>query len=213
MFCIITPVFNDAHRAVSGLINDLKEQTFEKFKHVLISNGPSLLIKAIVDDDRFIYVEYPEEPTPTLHLLVENISRRKNYVFDNFHAERYFFFDADLLVQNRTFLQWTANNHDKADVIISRVSTMYGELPQFPIQKGNIDIANYSVSRKMVEKYRYPTDCDLSNGIANDWRFYSQMKDESHWFNDMCYARKDGRHSYKNLSTKFGEWKRHERSG
>jgi len=207
MFCIITPVFDEAFAAVPGLLQDLKDQTYKNFKHILISNGASPIIKNIViaaNDDRFIYVETPYEETPKLETILVNIAKRRNYAIENFKSERYFFFDADLLVYAHNFLDVVAGVHDKADVILSKI-LFKGliELPIFPIVKGKIDIANYSFSRKMAEKYKYSTCYNLKNGIANDWAFYEQMKDESHYFNDMCYAKKDGRALYRNLSTRY----------
>lgn len=208
MFCIITPVFDAAFLAVDGLINDLKEQTFKDFKQILVSNGESKIIKKNVDranDPRFIYLEYPFEKTISLEEVVTNIAKRRNYGIENCVADRYFFFDADLLLTNKGFLEKVSELHNQADVIISKVSMGLLEvLPKTPIQKGAIDIANYSFSRKMAERYKYPTDYNLRDtGIANDWRFYEQMKDESHYFNDMIYAKKDGRAAYRNLSARF----------
>lgn len=215
MFCVITPIFDEAFRSVPGLIQDLKKQTYFDFQQILISNGPSPIIKRIIDqanDPRFIYTETPYEKTPKLEDILVNIAKRRNYALENFQGERYFFFDADLLVQSSNFFEVTVDIHGKADIIISKVQMpdSYFILPLQPIKHGHIDISNYSFSRKMAEKYKYPTDYpDLRNGIANDWRFYEQMINESHYFNDMIYAKKDGRNFYRNLSTRcYAEWMR-----
>lgn len=210
MFCIITPVFEEAFATVPGLIQDLKEQTYNNFQHVMISNGASPIIKKIIgqaNDNRFIYVEAPHEETPKLENVLVNIAKRRNYATEKFEAERYFFFDADLLVYANNFFEVIFGLHEKADVILSKIllrDIPRVELPIFPIKKGNIDIANYSFSKRMADKYKYCTHYpDLKNGIANDWAFYDQMKDEEHYFNDMCYAKKDGRALYRNLSTRY----------
>lgn len=207
MFCIITPVFDAAFLAVDGLINDLKEQTFSDFKQILVSNGESKIIKKNVikaDDSRFVYMEYPFEKVVSLEEIVTNIAKRRNYGIERCVADRYFFFDADLLLTRKDFLEKVNKLHERADVIISEILVGMNVLPKPPIQKGNIDIANYSFSRKMAEKYKYPIDYNLkATGIANDWRFYEQMIGESHYFNDMIYAKKDGRAAYRNLSARF----------
>lgn len=213
MFCVITPIFDDTFKATSGLIQDLKEQTCPNFQHILISNGSSPIIQKIVnkaDDPRFIYVEAPYESTPTLERLLINIAKRRNYAIENFKSERYFFFDADLLVQAKNFFAVMVDIHDKADIIISKILMPNNAIYPFALQMGFIDIANYSFSKRMAEKYKYPTDYpNFNQRIANDWRFYEQMKDESHYFNDMCYAKKDGRHFYRNISTRYqAEWMR-----
>lgn len=215
MFCVITPIFDEAFKSVRGLIQDLKEQTYPNFQHILISNGKSPIIKKIIDladDPRFLYIEIPHEQTPKLADVLVNIAKRRNYALENFKAERYFFFDADLLVQSKNFLEVMVDIHEKADIIISRIQmpNFLCVLPIFPIGQGKIDIANYSFSKKMAEKYKYPTEYpDLKKGVANDWIFYKQMISESHYFNDMIYAKKDGRKFYRNLSTRYhAEWMR-----
>jgi hypothetical protein len=208
MFCIITPVFDEAFISVKGLIQDLKEQTFGNFKHIFISNGKSGIIEKIINeanDGRFIYVERPYEQTPKTKDILINIAHRRNYAIDNFPAERYFFFDADLLITAKNFLEVISKVHDKADVILSKITLWYHELPVWPICLGNIDIANYSFSKKVADLYEYPTDYDCTKGIANDWRFYEKMINESHYINDMVYAKKDGRHCYRNLSSRYSD--------
>lgn len=205
MFCIITPIFDEAFQSVIGLIQDLKEQTYSKFQHILISNGKSPIIKGIIEevnDDRFTYVEYPYESTPGLVDILTNIAKRRNYALESFEAERYFFFDADLYVKAKSFLEVIADIHGIADVIVSKIVWSNGILPQEPICAGHIDIANYAFSKKMRNKYKYPTDYNLGR-VANDWKFYDLMKNESHCINDMVYAIKDGRSLYKNLTARL----------
>jgi hypothetical protein len=206
MFCIITPIFDEAFQATSGLIQDLKEQTYKDFQHVFISNGGSPIIEKIVkkaQDSRFIYAEYPKEETKNLESILVNIARRRNYTIANFKADRYFYFDADLLILEKTFLEVIAGLHDTAEIIISKVYLNDFILPFKPIKIGGIDIANYCFSKSIADRYDYPTEYDITKGIANDWKFYDIIKKESQCFNDMCYARKDGRQLYRNLSAKY----------
>ena len=58
--CIITPVFDPAYESLCQLVAELHSQTFGRFIHVMISNGPSPKIKSYVlelnrKDPRFIY--------------------------------------------------------------------------------------------------------------------------------------------------------------
>ncbi len=193
------------------MIQDLKEQTYTKFQHVFVSNGKSPLIERIigkVNDLRFVYVEAPYEKTSGLVEILSNIAKRRNYCLENFEADRYFFFDADLYVKDSNFLQGIADIHNKADVIVSKIwMQLVPEitLPIHPIKRGNIDIANYSFSKNIRDKYKYPTDYPRlqEEGIGNDWRFYESLENESHYFNDTIYAIKDGRKLYRNLSTRY----------
>lgn len=199
MFCIITPVFEDAFRATKLLIKDLKKQTCQDFKHILISNGVSKEFTNLVrDNDRLVHIEFDFEPTPDIFKLLVNLGKRRNYCLKHFDADRFFFFDADLLVTDSTFFEQIAEVHDKADIILSKTIVSGHIFPEHPIQKCKIDISNYSFSNKIAKKYDYPTDC--TDDIANDWRFYERIKSESHYELDLVYAKKDGRSMYENLS-------------
>ncbi len=198
MFCVITPIFDDAVEAAKLLTQDLQNQTYKDFTHVLISNGP---IKQTlkIQDKRFVYEQYPFEKLNGLFELIANLGKRRNYCLKKFVADRYFFFDADLKVTDNDFFAKIKVIHDKADVIISKTIHKRRILPIPPYVNGTIDIANYSFTRNIVDKYDYPTDCE--GHIANDWRFYSRIKDESHFDSNVVYAIKDGRPMYRNLTS------------
>lgn len=210
MFIIITPVFDGCCASVGLLVQDLLRQTYTDFQQILISNGSSLMIKELIDkvnDNRFKYEEYyPFEETPTAPKLIENLGKRRNYCLKKFDAERYFFFDADLKVINDEFFSKIKEVHDKADIILSKVFCHGRILPEMPIKKGNIDIANYSFSRKIAKKYDYPMEYEQKTDISFDWRFYSKIKNEGNFFSDILYAHKDGHNSYKNLSSIYLKW-------
>lgn len=202
-FCIITPVFDGCCSAASLLINSLQNQSYKSFIQILISNGSSQNIKNLIDDERFIYHEYPIENTPTVSQLIENLGKRRNYCLKNYEADRYFFFDADLALIDNEFFYKINELHHKADVIVSRIKLENWELPVLPIRKGCIDIANYSISNNMAKKYNYPTQYDKAYDIAFDWRFFSQFKDESLLFSDILFAIKNGNNHYKTVSQMF----------
>jgi glycosyltransferase involved in cell wall biosynthesis len=199
MFCIITPIFDDALRAVNLLIKDLEKQTFKDFVHVLVSNGSSpKIFDNLAHSERVQYIELPHQNTIETFDLVRNLGKRRNYCIKNIVADRYFFFDADLLITENTFLEKVKEAHDKADIIISKVEAYNYILPFGLLQKGQIDIANYSFSRAIAEKYDYPTDCD--GDVANDFRFYDKIRNESHYFLNLVFGKKDGRNIYETVS-------------
>lgn len=209
MFCIITPVFDGVFASIEPLISDLQNQTYRDFQHIMISNGTSPNIKEIIEkvnDNRFVYTEIPYEDTSKFPDLIVNLGKRRNFCIKTYIADRYFFFDADLLIIDNSFFEKIYEIHNKAELIISRINHpgMKRELPILPIQRGNIDIANYSFSRKIAERYDYPTD--YNGDVANDWRFFDQIK-ENVYFSNILYAIKDGRNTYINLSALFIKWR------
>lgn len=206
MFCIITPVFDDAYRSVNMLIKEMQYQTYGDFQHVMISNGPSPKVKAIIEkhkDERFVYEELPFVKTPEIPDLLANISKRRRFCLNKYEAGRYFFFDADLLIATNEFFESIKNIN--TDVIISKVQFSKKRiLPQAfsPLYKfGEIDISNYSFSNKVARKYEYPENRD--GGDA--YRFYLSFSSEQQYFNDCVYAIKNGRLTYKNIRTIFSE--------
>ena len=202
-FCVITPVFDGCYKAASLLINSLKNQSYKNFIQILISNGPSQTINNLINDERFIYNEYPIEDTTTPSQLMENLGKRRNYCLKNYEADRYFFFDADLALIDNEFFDKINSLHHKSDVIVSNIKFGNWILPVTPIKKGGIDIANYSISNKLAKKYDYPTKYDPHYDVAFDWRFFSQIKDESLLFSDILYAIKNGNNDYKTVSQMF----------
>lgn len=202
-FCIITPIFDKAIDSALLLIKDLKNQTFQNFQQIFINNGESKIKELLkeVNDERFVYTEYPYEETDSVQKLIANIGKRRNYCLKAFEADRYFFFDADLLITDINFLQEICKIHNKADIIISKmIIEPLGIYPKLPIKKGSIDIGNYSFSKNIAKRHDYPTDFSYTVGCANDWRFYEKIMCESHYFNDLCYAVKNGRSVYENLT-------------
>ena len=208
MFCVITPVFDGCSVAASLLIHSLRQQSYTNFKHILISNGPSPLIKNLVEkvnDSRVIYNEQPQEKIPSAMNLIENLGKRRNYCIKNFEADRYFFFDADLLIINNDFFNQINEVHYKANIIVSKIKLEKLEYPIAPIKKGNIDLANYCISKKVAEKYDYPTKYDDINDVAFDWRFFNLIQHEGLYFSNILYAIKNGNNDYKTVSRIFVE--------
>lgn len=209
MFCIITPVFDGCAESVSLLVQDLQRQTYTQFQQILISNGPSPNIKELVkkvNDSRIIYREYPEENTCTVPKLIENLGKRRNYCMKGFKAERYFFFDADLKIIEDDFFNKMEKINDNADVIISKINCNNMTYPVMPIKKGNIDIANYSISKKIAENYDYPMEYEVKTDIAFDWRFFNKIKNEGIYFSEIFYAHKNGHNTYKTISSLYMKW-------
>lgn len=205
----ITPIFDGAAESTALLINALQKQTYPNFQNILISNGPSPIIKNLLDkvnDNRFIYNEYPQEDTPTVPQLMENLGKRRNFCLKNYVADRYFFFDADLKIIDTEFFNKIQVMHKRADVIISKLEFYGAELPGPKLRRGEIDLGNYSVSRKIADKYDYPTKYESDNNVAFDWRFFSLVKNEGVYFSNILYAVKDGNNNYKTVSAKFINW-------
>jgi hypothetical protein len=198
-FCIITPIFDGAAKATNLLIQDLQQQSYKNYCHVLISNGPSPEIKSLATiDERILYVELPQEDTTLPTNLSINIGKRRHHCIKNIEAIRYFFFDADLKITDIKFLEKIKEIHEQADVILARIEYKEKFLPIKPYSKGRIDIANYSFSSHIAKKYNYPTE----PGMANDFRFYDSMRNEKHYLKVLpVYATKDGRPLYKTVST------------
>jgi glycosyltransferase involved in cell wall biosynthesis len=208
-YLVITPVFDACVNSAALLINALQKQTYTEFQHILISNGSSTIIKSLVNkvnDSRFIYSEYLEENTSTVPKLMENLGKRRNFCLKNYMADRYFFFDADLQIIDNEFFYNIHEIHEQADVIISKIDCYGVEYPLMPMKRGNIDLANYSISRKMAEKYDYPTEYTKENNVAFDWRFFSLVKNEGIYFSNILYAVKDGNNTYKTVSSEFIDW-------
>jgi glycosyltransferase involved in cell wall biosynthesis len=206
MFCVITPVFDGCCKAASLLIHSLQHQSYTNFKHILISNGASPLIKDLVEqtnDSRVIYNEQPHEKTCFAINLIENLGKRRNYCIKNITADRYFFFDADLAITNQDFFNQIDTMHHKANVIVSKVEFAGTEFPITPIKQGNIDLANYCISKKVAEKYDYPTKYDDVNNVGFDWRFFNLIQHEGLYFSNILYAIKNGNNDYRTMTNIF----------
>jgi hypothetical protein len=212
-FCIVTPVFDPAYDSICKLVMELQLQSYGRFIHVLVSNGPSLKIKNYISelhetDPRFIYVEIPEETTSTPEELFFNVCKRRDFCLKTYNAERYIFLDADAkIVDNGYFLKlYHAHRTIKRDILLTlvkmRVQNNEIILPIFPIKLGQIDIANYSFSKKIARMFNYPTDHDPGmGGYGNDYRFFKMISNENNTalLNFVSVAM-DGNNSYKRLT-------------
>src|SRR5258708_1795581 len=168
--CVVTPIFDSALLSIKGLTHDLQQQTFPDFIHVLISNGPSPRIKAYVEslrDERFIYISLKRESQKADNLLA-NVGKRKNYGMKHFRAERYVFIDADSKVIDPTFIAKLYLSHRlfRKDIIIAQIKMGKELLPKFPLYIGNIDLTNYTFSRRIELHSHYPTKSGLLQVIA-----------------------------------------------
>lgn len=152
-------------------------------------------------DPRFIYEEFPAEPTTNLVLLLTNLGKRRNHCLKKYDADRFVFLDADLQIIDTTYFQKLHDSHQEAPIILTRVKNGPTTLPKFPIKLGNIDIANYSFNREIAKKIDYPTDVSFGfYGYANDFRFYDSIGMYPHKIlSDVC-AIKDGNKFYTRVS-------------
>ncbi len=203
-FCVITPVHDGSLSSLSKLVQDLRQQSFGHFVQVMVSNGPSPAIAEFAaglgsEDSRFVYDEYPGEPTDDVRSLVANLGRRRQYALERYEADRYLFLDADLKLLDRGLLAklYLAHRLGGRDVIIVRVKLHDLNLPVLPIVLGRIDMANFSFSRAAAERHSYPVDVDTAYGFANDFRFFERlMSDSEALFLDFLAAEKDGNKDY-----------------
>jgi hypothetical protein len=210
--CIITPVFDPAYDSINTLILELQAQTFGRFIHVMISNGSSPRIRDYIfelskHDPRFIYVETKAEITSNALELFLNVCKRRSYGLKNYRAERYLFLDADAkLVDNSYFMKLhSAHQEIKRDILITLVKIHNQSteiiLPLFPIKFGHIDLANFSVSKKIARKFNYPTDHDANIGYGSDYRFFSRIAtDNNTALLNFISTIRDGNNTYKRLS-------------
>jgi len=202
--CVITPVFDDCLAAFKLLVEALQHQTCEDFIHVAISNGKSTAIQewlSELKDPRFIYEEFPAEPTTNLVLLLTNLGKRRNHCLKKYEADRFVFLDADLQIIDTAYFQKLCNSHWEAPIILTRVKHGPTTLPKFPITLGNIDISNYSFNREIAKKIDYPTDVSFAlYRYANDFRFYDSIGMYPHKIlSDVCSI-KDGNKYYTRVS-------------
>ncbi|MBI4973721.1 hypothetical protein HZC27_03875 [Candidatus Roizmanbacteria bacterium] len=210
--CIITPVFDPALKPLKDLIRDLQSQTFPHFIHVSISNGLSPKIKKYIsklqkNDPRFIYDQLKFQPTPDWQKLLINIGKRRTYAFRKYDAVRYVFIDANSRVANNSYIAklYMSDSFVKKDIIITQ--TLFPDstlLPFFPINVGRIDITNYSFSRSIARKFRYPQNIDPEYGPANDFRFFKKINHKNNTvFFPFLGIKKDVSHSYKSIGRLF----------
>lgn len=215
--CVITPVFDPAYESLCKLTTELKNQTYGRFIHVMISNGSSPKTRELVcelnrRDLRFIYDETGEEITNSAVEILVNIGKRRNYCLKKYSAERYVFLNADTkLTDNDYFLKLHRAHQDTQRDVLVTLSKIYqgGEeltLPIFPIKLGHIDIMNYSFSRKIAKTFKFPTDYDINYGYGNDYRFFSRISTENNTaVLNFVSGIRDGNNSYKRVSELFDE--------
>lgn len=213
--CIITPVFDPAYESLCQLVAELHSQTFGRFIHVMISNGPSPKIKSYVlelnrKDPRFIYDEIKREATHNPVELLINLGKRREYCLKKYNAERYVFLDADAqLIDNHYFLKlYKAHREIKRDILITLTKIHYENneltLPIFPIGLGHIDMANYTFAKRIAKNYNYPTDYDPAMGLGNDYRFFAKISNENNTaILNFISAIRDGNNSYKRVTELF----------
>lgn len=219
--CIITPIFDPALEPAKLLINDLQNQSLGDFIHVLISNGESPQTKQFIQelqDSRFIYDEIPFQPISTsrkaagrramVRDLICNIGQRREYCLKEYNCQRYLFLNADLKILDGDYFQKLFQAHLEADVLVTQLlnqpNGIRGSvLPKYPITIGKIDIANFSFSQKVAKERSWPIDYHPLFGIANDYRFFSELVGRfSIKFLSFVSSEKDGHNnqSYQQIS-------------
>jgi len=191
--CILTPIFDPALPCLQMLVEALLQQTCQDFIHISLSNGKSPesenYLKSL--DSRFIYDERPTEPIKDAIQLVTNLASRRAHGLLTYQAQRYHFFDADLRLLRNDYLQELKENHQKAEIIISKTRYRGNILPIAPFDTvGQIDLANYSFSRRLANNYPYPTN--YLAAYPNDFRFFRQFIDFPQLTLNNPYAEKDG---------------------
>ncbi len=211
--CVITPISDYMLEPYKGLVSDLKKQTNKDFINVAISNGESQEVEAYISrlrqkDQRFIYDYLP------LVLTSENMAagdedellsergRRRNYAMKKYKAQRYIFLNADFQLTDNKFFARLMKVHKstKKDVILASTNAQGSIYPQYPIVFGNIDFSNFSFSRKLAQKYQFPTDFD-PDFPSNDYRFFIQICNITHM--DDVFGNKEGRKPEKSRKYKF----------
>lgn len=204
--CIITPVYDQSLTSLKKLIKDLKKQSLDDFKHILISNGPSpdieMYIKQInITESRFEYIELDFTPTPNFASLMSNLGMRRDYCLKNYSAKRYLFLDADVHIIDIDYFSKLYFSHITTNKEILVVSCIYHgfKLPMHPINKeGLIQIGNYCISSNIAKKYRYPTQYDTNKEQGNDWRYWIKIsKSNSILFLDFIATTEGDDRSYK----------------
>jgi hypothetical protein len=213
--CIITPVFDPAYESLCKLTGELKSQTFGRFIHVMISNGPSPRIKEMVvnlKDRRFIYDEIQQETTASPVELLINLGKRREHCLKKYNAKRYVFLDADIkLIDDNYFLKlYKAHKEIKRDILVTMIK-IYEQgqeiiLPILPIKYGQIDMANFTFSKRIARSRSYPTDYDKTIGMGNDYRYFSKISNENNTaLLNFISAIRNGNNSYKRLTELFSE--------
>jgi len=216
--CVITPVFDPARGSVELLIQDLMRQTFGDFVHVMVSNGPSPEVSALVarvragdlgggrPDARFLYEELPARETPDAVSLLLELGRRRRHAMGTHAADRYVFLDADAeILDERYFARlYVAHVLSRRDLILSMVRYYDRVLPEFPIRFGRIDMANFTFSAAIGHEHPYPIDHDPSIGVANDYRFWAAISaGRKPLVLDAICVRKDGHKGYVRLTDRI----------
>lgn len=209
-FCIITPIFDGALDSLKILIKDLQNQTHQSFIHIVISNGPSNKVKKFIlnlhkTDPRFIYVEHKYTPTKDYISLMKNSGVRRDYCLQNFNAKRYIFLDADVGIIDKEYFSKLhfADVIFRKDIIVTNVDYHGTILPIHPAtEEGQISIANYSFSKKIAKKYRYPTDYDvIKKKQGNDYRYWMKItRNESVLFLDFLSCKEGYTRTYKRMT-------------
>lgn len=214
--CVITPVFDPALPSLERLVDALRRQTFHDFVHVMVSNGPSPAVAALVarvragnpPDPRFLYEELPLRETSDAISILRDLGRRRRHALGAHAADRYVFLDADVeILDDRYFARlYAAHVLSRRDLILTMVRYYDRVLPEFPIRYGHLDMANFTFSAAVAREHPYPVDHDPSMGIANDYRFWTRISaGRSPLVLDAICTRKDGHKSYERLTDRIIE--------
>ena len=193
-------------------------QTFGDFIHVMVSNGPSPEVAALVarvragelgggaPDPRFLYEELPGRETPDAVSLLLDLGRRRRHTVAAHAADRYVFLDADAeILDERYFARlYVAHVLSRRDLILSMVRYYDRVLPEFPIRFGRIDMANFTFSAAVALEHPYPIDHDPAVGIANDYRFWAAISaGRRPLVLDVICVKKDGHKGYVRLTDRI----------
>lgn len=212
--CVVTPIFDGAIESIKLLVGDLKAQKMKDFIHVMVSAGPSPASQKFIRslcDPRFIYEETSSKACSDVKALLINLGERRNHCFRKYDASRYVCIDADLKIIHPGYFTDLKQHHADADILITRVfnptpTSDTGLLPSFPLDKGRIDLSNFSFTKWLAKNRSYPVDFHPVIGRANDWRFFSALAvNSSIVYLPITSAIIAGNNTYRRVSDKFAD--------
>lgn len=215
--CIITPVFDPAYDSLCKLVAELQLQSYGDFRQIMVSNGPSPMIKEFAldigrTDPRFTYDEIAHEIINSPIEILMNLGKRREYCLKKYQAARFAFLDADVQINDKDYFLKLHQAHQeiKRDVLITLTRIYEADkeiiLPIFPIMLGHVDMANYTFSNYIAKNYHYPSDYDHQLGYGNDYRFFSKISNENNTaILNFLSTTRDGNNSYKRVSELFLE--------
>lgn len=198
--CMITPVFDPALASLKLLVEDLKQQSFNNFIHVSVSNGLSSKIKEYIDnerklDERFVYSQIPYEKVTDYQSLLVNLGKRRRNSLKKFSAKRYLFLDADFKILDTDYFAklYMAHAFIRKDVFVTKIIHS-GRVSRL---LDDFDMANFNFSIKVAKAHPFFTDLDPKFGRGNDFRYFVAINTPNNTaFLDIVLGEKDGNRFY-----------------